>query len=1038
MKYSILVLATLLAAIGMPAGVAHCQVIPQVTSTSPDRNTIDVPVTTTVTATFNVDMNPATVDSTTFLVTTATDGFQGGTVEYDVPSKTATFTPASEFRAGDVVTAVVTTGVESDQGLSPIYGHVWSFTTAVNDQRAEFILHWKAPVGGGPLSIVAANVDADSDVDLATADWYWDDLAVVRNRGDASFEPGLLNPAGGSPFWVCGADLNGDGKMDLASANDNSNQISALLGNGDGTFQGYVNYQVAHESGSIIAADLDGDGDIDLAVTHELASLVSVLLNNGDASFAPYVTYAVDPKPYALFAADLNADDALDLVTANCQNDGVSVLNNNGDGTFGFYSYYGVGDYPTSVCAADLNDDGALELVTANGHSTNVSVLLNDGSGFFYGHVAYEVGDSPRSVVAGDFDGDGDLDLATANWGGLDDPDSTVSVLLNDGNASFGDYSTYWVGPWPSSVCAADLDEDGALDLAVANSGSREVTVLRNHARLVDEVNPHQNEVGASPDIMLDAVFHKGMDATSINDATFIVNGRSMGRCNGYVEYFEEYRTVFFHSHPTFVDGELVTAVLTNGLRYADGSSVDGGFVWSFTVMSDLGAGHFYHDADYDTGPGPHRLVAADLNWDGEIDLATADSDSNTVSVLMGIGEGQFQLDASYVVGDTPLGVVAADVDGDTDTDLVAVHSEQGLATVLKNTGAGDFSVDGAYAIGAGPIYVIAPDLDGDGDLDLATANYDGGSVSILLNDGDGVYAPDSPYLVSGNPVWVTSGDLDGDGDMDLATVDYDSATVTILANDGEGVFTTRYTYEFTGYLCAVIAGDFDGDFDLDLAFTDCENDSLMVMLNEGYEGFSLESTCPTGEYPQSLYTADLDGDNDLDLVTANSASNDVSVVHNAGDGTFSLVSDCPAGLGTSSVVACSLSGGEFPGLDIIAANMYGNNVSVLRQREASDVGETGAGLPIKFSLGQNWPNPFGSRTEIMYELPVDCHVRLEVYDVAGRKIVTLVDEDQEAGRKTGHWDTAGETGEQMSSGVYFYRLEAGGFHETRRLILLK
>jgi hypothetical protein len=93
---------------------------------------------------------------------------------------------------------------------------------------------------------------------------------------------------------------------------------------------------------------------------------------------------------------------------------------------------------------------------------------------------------------------------------------------------------------------------------------------------------------------------------------------------------------------------------------------------------------------------------------------------------------------------------------------------------------------------------------------------------------------------------------------------------------------------------------------------------------------------------------------------------------------------------------------------------------------------------PEHFSLSQNYPNPFNPRTSISYALPGDAHVRLCVYNVLGRKVAQLVDEPQTAGYKTVWWDGTDQHGDQVASGVYFYRLEAGEFFEVRKMMLVK
>jgi hypothetical protein len=88
--------------------------------------------------------------------------------------------------------------------------------------------------------------------------------------------------------------------------------------------------------------------------------------------------------------------------------------------------------------------------------------------------------------------------------------------------------------------------------------------------------------------------------------------------------------------------------------------------------------------------------------------------------------------------------------------------------------------------------------------------------------------------------------------------------------------------------------------------------------------------------------------------------------------------------------------------------------------------------------LLQNVPNPFNPTTEIAYELTAGCRVRLEVFDVSGGKVATLVDGHRRAGKSVVRWDGRNEEGSRLASGVYFYRLQAAGNTITRKMVLLK
>ena len=85
-----------------------------------------------------------------------------------------------------------------------------------------------------------------------------------------------------------------------------------------------------------------------------------------------------------------------------------------------------------------------------------------------------------------------------------------------------------------------------------------------------------------------------------------------------------------------------------------------------------------------------------------------------------------------------------------------------------------------------------------------------------------------------------------------------------------------------------------------------------------------------------------------------------------------------------------------------------------------------------------NYPNPFNPTTTITFNLPHPAQVRLHVYNIMGQKVITLIDRAMEAGIQTVTWDGVNSYGRSVSSGVYLYRLEAGTFHETRKMLLLK
>jgi len=94
--------------------------------------------------------------------------------------------------------------------------------------------------------------------------------------------------------------------------------------------------------------------------------------------------------------------------------------------------------------------------------------------------------------------------------------------------------------------------------------------------------------------------------------------------------------------------------------------------------------------------------------------------------------------------------------------------------------------------------------------------------------------------------------------------------------------------------------------------------------------------------------------------------------------------------------------------------------------------------IPLEFKLAQNVPNPFNPVTVIQYQLPQSANVKVEIYNVAGKVVRTLVDEEQDAGYKSAVWDGTNDLGQKVASGVYMYRLEAGSQVSEKRMVLLK
>jgi hypothetical protein len=130
-------------------------------------------------------------------------------------------------------------------------------------------------------------------------------------------------------------------------------------------------------------------------------------------------------------------------------------------------------------------------------------------------------------------------------------------------------------------------------------------------------------------------------------------------------------------------------------------------------------------------------------------------------------------------------------------------------------------------------------------------------------------------------------------------------------------------------------------------------------------------------------------------------------------------------------------------GTDLIAGTRYEGVWRRPLSEIISSAQPISGNLPAAFELCQNYPNPFNPTTTIKYELPKASVVRLSVYDILGREVSVLVNERKNAGSYEVKFSAKGGSASGgdasgLSSGVYFYRLQAGDFTQTKRLLLLK
>ncbi|HUE42276.1 MAG TPA: FG-GAP-like repeat-containing protein [Candidatus Sulfotelmatobacter sp.] len=532
--------------------------------------------------------------------------------------------------------------------------------------RADFPLQDQSAAS----SLVAADFNHDGNQDLAVSGSSVG-VSIFLGNGDGTFTFKATYPAASGT--VIAADVNGDGKIDLAVLDTSSLShnpsfgFAVLLGNGDGTFQSAVDIASGGLPSNLVAGDFNGDGHLDLAISNDPCftagpnfadtscgpSSVTVLLGNGQGVFGTTAQNAgaVGTDPTSLLQVDLNGDQKLDFVVLNHANETISVLLGNGDGTFAPQVTYATGHMPVALQAADFKGDGKIGVAVVNQicvitsttcAAGSVSVLLGNGDGTLQPHVDFAVGVTPVGLAIADFNGDGKPDLAVTNANlGLG---NTVSILTGKGDGTFNPHVDYTVVNEPGPIVAADFNNDGKIDLAIACE---------------DTANTQVCPSPLSVSILLgngDATFQR-------HDLQLATSGFSGGPSSLVAADLNA------DSISDLIAGQLTGGGFSAFLGKGDGTFQPAG----------AGAG---------TGVGKDYLAVGDLYGDHKVDVALAEETPRVV-VFHGNGDGTFQsaqglmppADATF---SDPV-LLSADFNGDGGLDLAVLQPGSAKLSIFLN-----------------------------------------------------------------------------------------------------------------------------------------------------------------------------------------------------------------------------------------------------------------------------------------------------------------------------------------------------------------
>ncbi len=361
-----------------------------------------------------------------------------------------------------------------------------------------------------------------------------------------------------------------------------------------------------------------------------------------------------------------------------------------------------------------------------------------------------KVGAAPASVAIGDFDRDGrKLDLAVANSGSRN-----VSILLGNGRGEFTQAagSPFYAGDNPSDIALGDVNGDGNLDLAFANHDTSYLTVLIGDAK---------GGFGPAPGSPF-AVQSKPHP-----------HGVVMADFNG-------------DGKPDLATDDWQNNRIT--VLFDD---------WQnnrITVLFNDGKGRFLSPGvSFPVGRMPyHKLRTADVNKDGRPDIVTTNFEGGNVTILLADGKGRFRqpIGSPFESNRQPFGIAIGDFNADGNPDLAVAHysghitdSSADRMSILLGAGDGTFRLSWSQtAPGKAPTTAAVGDVNGDGIDDVVFGNYANSSVTVVLgNRREFTTALGSPFSVGSHPSSVAVGDLNGDGKADIVTANTEDDDISVL-----------------------------------------------------------------------------------------------------------------------------------------------------------------------------------------------------------------------------------------------------------------
>ena len=330
----------------------------------------------------------------------------------------------------------------------------------IHAENGDFEPGLTVPLSYEPLALVAGDLDADGDDDIASVGG-----ALVIAFFESGQQSSVSFPVGGRTSVHMAADMDGDGDADIinAVAEEPARGFVRILENeGNADFTSGKAVPASGYPYRMAVGDWEADADLDVAITTSGGSVM--VFRNDATDLLEVTTLGIGGNVTALAAGDVDEDSRDDLVVGS-ENEGLTIFSSGSPGFVRGGRLAFTGMFPYYTVAADLDGDGSLDLVSVTGDTHKVVLHWNQGGGSFRGDPPLAGGSYPLQVAPADLDGDGDPDLAIVNYGG-----EGARTLMNEGGRRFGPGTVKPAGRSPMTILASDFDSDADVDLACAGN----------------------------------------------------------------------------------------------------------------------------------------------------------------------------------------------------------------------------------------------------------------------------------------------------------------------------------------------------------------------------------------------------------------------------------------------------------------------------------------------------------------------------------------------------------------------------------------